>query len=134
VGTIDTFLLIVTTNLGTAFLMFSGLVTFGVTTLAMSAAAGMFLGHSVALSVATLGLAEVVTRTWPYTAVELYGFCLAAASGLPIVIEVLFRDHPSVREAVQTARRRSLALIGHATLVLLIGAGLETASIAVTGG
>ena len=122
---------ILATNLGAAFLMFAGLVTFGVAALAMAAAAGMFFGHSIAIAVAELGVVEVIARAVLYTPLEVYGLTLAVASGLTSVTDVLFRDDRSVRDALRRARHRSLGLIAHAVLVLILAALVEVLSIAV---
>ena len=126
----EVFVGILTTNLGAAFLMFAGLVTFGLAAVAMAAGAGMFLGHSVAVAVAELGVVEVVGRAVLYTPLEVYGLTLAVASGLTSVTDVLFRDDRSVRDALRRARHRSLALIAHAVLVLVLAAAVEVLSIA----
>ncbi len=118
------------TNLAAACLMFAGLLTFGLAAAAMAAAAGLYLGHSVATAVAALGTAEVVARAWLYTPLEVYGLVLAVASGLTGVTEALFRDHAGPVEAARQARRRSLGLIVQAICVLILAAVLEAASTA----
>jgi len=124
------FLGILATNLGTAFLMFAGLVTFGLFAIAVGSAAGMFLGHSIVIAVAELGAGEVIVRTVLYSPLEVYGFTLALASGLTCVIDVLFRNEGSVRDGLRRARHRSLCLIAHAVLVLVLAAVVEALSLA----
>jgi hypothetical protein len=119
-------------NIPAALLLFSGVVTFGLTALAGGAGIGLFLGHSMALSIVTFGPAYVLTHTVLYTPVELYGFVLAFAAGLtPISLFVKLRERID-RKAVGDVMHRALVLLGTSVGVLVLGAFLEMANILLT--
>lgn len=127
-GDAGTFVDILKVNVPAALFLYSGIVTLGVTALAAGAGVGLYLGHSIALSVATLGPARVFSRTFLYTPFELYAFVLALASGLTPVSWLL--GSRGVISAYMVVRQ-SLTLLGQALLLLLAAALFETVSIAV---
>lgn len=130
---LTTLLWILQRNIPAALLLFSGVVTFGLTALAGGAGVGLFLGHSMALATVTFGPAYVITHTFLYTPMELYGFVLAFAAGLtPITLLVRLRDRLS-RKTVGETMHRALLLLGTSVVVLVVAAFLELANILLTG-
>jgi len=124
-----TLLWILQRNIPAALLLFSGVVTCGLTALAGGAGIGLFLGHSMALSIVTFGPGHVLTHTMLYTPVELYGFVLAFAAGLtPISLFVRLRER-FTRKTIGELMHRALVLLGTSIVVLVLGAFLEMANI-----
>lgn len=127
-----TFWMILLRNGTVALGLFSGAVTLGISTGIFLLLVGGMLGWSMTISIAVLGVAETVLRCWAYTPVELLGFALAGAAGLTPAFGLL-RRMDGVALPAGGGLSRALRTLAVALAVLVVAAGIETLSIALTG-
>lgn len=121
------FWIILTRNLGAATLMYSGVVTFGLTTLVTLPLLGLYVGATMRIGVEAVGWATLTGAVGLYAPFEFAGVLVAAAGGLYPALDVLSRrrgDSGRARAYVRTMPR-SLALLGIGVALILVGAALE---------
>lgn len=129
-GDVGTFLSILGRNVSAALGLFTGVITFGIGTVAMLLLIGTMLGLSMAISVDTLGLVETIARSWAYTPLEVSGFVVAGAAGL-IPVTGQLRNAPDVPASPYHERlARALRWLGVALTLIVLGAVAETVAIA----
>lgn len=124
-----TFGTILLRNSAVALGLFSGAVTLGVTTGVFMLLVGGMLGWSMAVSVAALGAAETLVRSWAYTPLEVAGFALAGAAGLIPLFGLARGAAAGVPRRMGEHLSRALRLLAVALAVLVTAAALETLSI-----
>jgi uncharacterized membrane protein SpoIIM required for sporulation len=69
-------------NLGAALVLYSGVVTLGLTTLVAGGILALYVGATVALGVNSVGVAQLLADVAWYVPFEFSGLVLAAAAGL----------------------------------------------------
>ena len=106
--------------------LFSGVVTFGVSTVTMLLVVGMLIGWSMGISVGQLGLVDTFLRAWAYTPLEFAAFILAGSAGLLPASNSLSR-RPSKANLFPAALNR----LRNAFMLLVAAGVVETLSIAI---
>nr|WP_255672818.1 stage II sporulation protein M [Glycomyces amatae] len=82
---------IVGQNLGAAMLLYSGVVTLGVSSLLGLGMTSAYVGATMAVAVGNAGWGEVLGTAWVYAPIEFGGCVVAAAAGLYPVLSVIGR-------------------------------------------
>ncbi|SDE21013.1 stage II sporulation protein M [Glycomyces harbinensis] len=80
---------IVGQNLGAAMLLYSGVVTLGISSLLGLGMTSAFVGATMAVAVDNAGWGEVIGTAWAYAPIEFGGCVVAAAAGLYPVLSVI---------------------------------------------
>lgn len=80
---------IVGQNLGAAMLLYSGVVTLGISSLLGLGMTSAFVGATMAVAVDNSGWGEVAGTAWAYAPIEFGGCVVAAAAGLYPVLSVI---------------------------------------------
>lgn len=128
-------------NLMVGLLLYSGVATFGVLTVAVSLLAGLYMGAVIGLGVNSFGFADAADLFFPFLIVELAGFMVLAFAGLLPITKMSIALRGGTRTEAESARGRlrSLTYFIGATLsttlpylllgviTITIGAGLEIA-------
>lgn len=127
---------IVSQNLGAALLLYTGVLTLGVTSVLGLAMVSSFVGATVSVSVNNAGLLQTLGETGMYAPVEFAGVTVAAVAGLYPGFAVLGRmlaDRPA-KSYVATyiaALITSLKLLACAALLIVAAAVVEAVVISV---
>lgn len=123
-------------NLGAIALLYSGVMTLGLTALMSLAMVGMYVGATMAVGVSNVGTWQVVGDTWFYAPIEFGGCVVAAAAGLyPVVALIgrMFTDEARTA-AIGTyvnATLTSLKVFGCAAALITLAAVIEAVAIAI---
>lgn len=117
-------------NLAAALLLFSGVVTGGLSTLLGLTFTSIWVGATFRAVQAELGTGTVLERVLPYVGFELLGVGLAAVAGLlPAVAFVRSHLTDAPRRPFATTVHASVRLLALATALVVVGAAIETAVI-----
>jgi uncharacterized membrane protein SpoIIM required for sporulation len=121
-------------NLSVCCLLFSGVVTFGISTAMTSMMLGAYLGATSAASAANVGISGTLLDVIPYAPFEFAGILLSAAAGLlPITNRIrnsLGRQNLlSQQFSYSEDLTQSLRLMLPVSALILLGALMETMSI-----
>lgn len=125
---LTTFVTILSRNTAAALGLFSGLLTAGLGTVVFLLLIGVMLGWSIGTAFDVLGVAETLVRAWAYTPFEIAGLIVAGAAGLMPVLHFLRGGR--IRSYVDQFAR-SFRWLAFALLLIVVGAVVETASIAI---
>ncbi|MGD9959752.1 stage II sporulation protein M [Nocardioides sp.] len=124
------FLEILGRNLSAALLLYSGVVTVGLTAILGLIGVGAFVGGTLDVAVHNAGWSGVLGSTWPYILLEFGGMVLAAAAGLHPLVSTLLtaRDGARTRTVNRylAALTPSLKLLTVAAAMILSGAAVES--------
>jgi len=114
------------TNVGTAFLLFSGVVTVGISALFGGLALGGFIGATFTVAAGTVGTAAAAGSIGWYAPLEFAGFIVAAAGGFSPAVGVLLRKSGESRRAAYVSALPRAGLFALVSVGMLgIAAGVE---------
>lgn len=122
-----TFGSILARNAGAAFLLYTGTISLGLTTIIMLPVLGLYIGATARIGIESVGWWAVAGSAGWYVGPEFLGCLLAAAGGLyPLVSASLPSDSelPRWKRYLQTVPR-SLLLLGLSLALIILGAGIE---------
>ena len=115
-------LAIIVTNVGAALLLFAGVATGGLATLAGATWTSGYVGATLAVAVENVGGQALLQNVWLYLPLELAALVVAAAAGIHPVVAMVLHASPTAPPAWRryvNAWGTSLRLL--ALSVLLIG-------------
>ncbi len=123
-------------NLGAILFMFSGAVTFGLTTLVGLAMLSAYVGATMAVGIGNVGLARLVSDTGMYAPIEFLGCLVAAAAGLYpafTVIGAVFadRERPQLLHSYLNSLYGSLKIFALAAALIVSAAAIEAIVLAI---
>lgn len=129
----STFVTILSANLGTAVFLYSGAVTFGLTTIVGLGMLSAFVGATMKTGVTIGGWGALAGDTAVYALLEFLGFIVVAASGLYPVIATMVsgqgeRSEPVLRRYL-TALTVSLRVFALGVSIIVVAAVIETLKI-----
>ena len=123
------FLQILMRNAGAALVLYSGVVTLGLTTLVAGGILALYVGATVSLGVHSIGVAQLASDVALYVPLEFGGLVLAATAGLQpacgaVRLVLIDRDKISLaslhRDFADSLRTLALALA-----LILVAAAIE---------
>lgn len=129
------FIRIISGNLLSALFMFSGVLTFGLTTFISMFFTGVFFGLSISTAVSAAGMGNLIAESGSYLPLEILGFIAAGTAGLIPLHELYLtnrRKHRRPRVAqrfikdVQRGLQLSLVPLSASVVLLVSGAIVET--------
>lgn len=129
-------LTIATRNLSCSFLLYSGALTLGITTLCGSAMVSVYVGATMFVGVTNSGWHDLTAQTACYLPLEFGGLILAATAGVSPPVLAALRSRTARDQGFGTARvyasalAHSLQLYGVGFAMILAGAAVEGALIA----
>ncbi|MDQ0210556.1 MULTISPECIES: hypothetical protein [Arthrobacter] len=129
---------ILAANVPALCLLFSGVITGGVSTLIAWPLTAIYIGSTMRLGRTHMGIGEVVASIWIYAPIEFLGLLLGAGAGL-IPVAAAIRSALSASEAAGPLRQYlamfplALKIFGIASVLVLAAALLE-ATVLVTKG
>jgi uncharacterized membrane protein SpoIIM required for sporulation len=133
----STFSAILVQNLGVVLFLFSGVLTFGVSSVASLSMISIYVGATMSVATTDGGTGGVLADTGSYVGLELLGMLLAATAGLCPVFALLGRALRADPAPNQTsgatyvaAVRTSMATLGVSALLVLLAACIEAVVIA----
>ncbi|MBA3489374.1 MAG: stage II sporulation protein M [Longispora sp.] len=115
-------------NASVALIVFAGVLTLGVATIAFTLVLGLMTGASLAQAMASSGWGEMTRHVLPHGWIELPAIGVAVAAGIvPLTVTALAlvgreRPRPKIRDVLAD----SLGLLGVSLVLLLIAATIET--------
>lgn len=120
-------------NLSAALLLFSGYVTFGLTTVLGLTMISLYVGSSGQAILSRAGAGGIDPLAWAYIASEFGGLLVVGVAGLVPLCATLLRwlGDRSVPRGFATGR--SLRLLALGVALIVTGAAVETLVIAATG-
>lgn len=124
---------IVIRNTGAALLLFSGVLTAGVSTVMTLGLMGAYIGATFEVAARTAGFSEAVGSIALYAPIEFLGLLIAATAGmLPLAVSVARALHSSGEDGRSPLREYvgsmalSLKTLGVALAVILLAAVVES--------
>lgn len=124
------FLEILVRNTSAALLLYSGVITLGLSTLGVLTMTSVYVGATMSVGVTNSGLGGLIGDTGAYLPFELIGMLAAAAAGLfPLVRALLPRRGPNqgIGSCYLGSLAASLRLLAVALGLVLVGAVIEAA-------
>lgn len=122
------FLHILGRNLGAAMVLYSGVVTLGLTTLVSSGVLALYVGATVALGLHSVGGQALFADVMWYVPFEFLGLVLAATAGLQpaagLAGRLIARQPVTVTSFVRDISR-SLGTLLLAVILIVLGAAIE---------
>lgn len=115
-------------NASVAMLLFSGVVTGGLTTVLGCFTVGAYMGMAISLAIHDSGVATVVATTWQYSVFEFAGFTMAAMGGVYPILDLLLRRRRRQSNgfaSYYTAAGAALTYFACALVFLCVGAVTE---------
>jgi len=121
---------IVMRNMGVAAMLFSGVVTAGLTTLLAGSVLGLYTGAMLRTAVNSAGVCDTMAGLLPHFPVEYAAFLLAAVAGLSPVSRTVMAYHAgdqrgSLPMTYLTAADTAMRCGALAMVLLVVAAGLE---------
>ncbi len=133
-GVDGTFLVVLGTilaqNLGAALLAYTGVFTFGITTVASVFLTGAFVGATSEAVSSSIGVSTTMARVLPYVVLEVGGVLVAAGAGLlPLVGFVAGQLRGRPRPPFLATLACSLRLLAAGCGLIALGAAIEASLI-----
>lgn len=125
---------IIVRNGSAALLLYSGVVTLGVSTLGVLTMTSVYVGATMSVGVTNSGVAGLIGDTGLYIPFEFSGMLLGAAAGLYPFVRALSSDRTANRgfgASYLDSLAGSLRLLGVALGLVLVGAAIEAALLSV---
>lgn len=117
-------------NLGAALLLYSGVLTFGLTTLFAAAILGLYVGATVSLGVHSVGTAGIIADVVWYVPFEFLGLIMAATAGLQpavaVVSQIVQKQGKFDLDFFTAHVIKSLGSLTIGVALIVIGAAIES--------
>ncbi|MEZ2389913.1 hypothetical protein AB6813_10255 [bacterium RCC_150] len=124
------FLHILGRNVGAALVLYSGVVTFGLTTLITAGILALYIGATVSLGVNSVGGTNLLADVVWYVPFEFLGLVLAATAGFQptaaLAHRLVLKSEPVTISSFIQDLARSLATFAAAMALILLGAIIES--------
>lgn len=124
-------------NMSSALLLYSGVITAGITGTVVGITVGAYFGLFFRLGLDSMGWELTLSRVGVYTLLELSGLIAACAAGLLPILATIWVSRSETHSGIRTnlsayslGMQRSVSLIGVASVFLLGGAAVESFVIA----
>jgi uncharacterized membrane protein SpoIIM required for sporulation len=123
------FLQILGRNAGAALVLYSGVVTLGLTTLVGSGVLALYVGATVSLGVHSVGGASLVADVVWYVPFEFFGLVMAATAGFQptagLARRLVLKNEPVTVRSFIDDMARSLGTLLIAITLIVLGAVIE---------
>lgn len=129
----SSFIFILSKNLPAILLLYSGVITLGLTSLIGIFLIGAFIGGVTAISVYNIGWMLTLQDVWLYAPLEFLAFIIATIAGMSPIYNTVLSHNKNIFNKYQYELKESLILLSVSLLILIFSAFVEVIAIYIRG-